>query len=1006
MGSERRIRVSVRLVLILLVVISAIGSNVYGQTSGRISGTVTDTSGAVLTDAAVTAKNMATGEVRKVQSDSRGYYVMPELPYGTYDLAAEHAGFKTQLRKGLVLEVAAAISIGFELPVGAAGEVIEVTGQAPVLQTSDDSTGSTMNNIQVTELPINGRDYARFSLLVPGAVARSNYISDLSFNGEHAVHNQFSIDGVDATRVDQPYMANGFERGARLLTGSLDTVSEMKVQTGDYSAEYGRAAGGYVNIATKSGTNKFHGRLFEFFRNDILDSRNFFATGQKPAFRFNDFGANIGGPIKKDKTFFFANFEGSRQRLGIIGSGTVPSPQVRADVLATSPALAPVLAVIPLGQAPDPADPTNTYDYSVTKTLSVEENTGSFRLDQVIGQKDTMFARVNVNNAYVHGPDFAVYSAQLGLNDHQDVPIQTTNIAIHEQRMFRPNFINDALVGMQRWASDIDSQQDVPNTTIAGYTINPGDEGNYRENATSIQFGDSMSLVKGRHTLKWGGNVYRIRVNLLHGAYHSMTYSSIQDFINNNLSFVYQAPDYVRNGGRATQTGLYVQDLYQVRPNLSINYGLRWDYETVPHDYENRTQTFDTVTGSLAPPGTPNFDANKKNFGPRVGFSYQPISKLVVRSGYGIYFQAYPVGFCCYSVPYNNVPGYYSLTPVTSPGLTYPYTPFLTGATQPPVDAAGFFKHKPDIYFNQWNFSLGYQITQNTGLQVAYVGNHGVNLRRDMNIDLYNPITGTYPYPNFGAVSLEGNSGFSSYNGLQTSFIRKFGHGFDFDFEYTYGHVIDDVQDQDIWDAAPQDNNNIKAERGNGSGDIRHNLSYSVTYDVPMGKGHLFLGDARGIAGALANGWKLSSLGILHTGIAETVYIGTNTYGNYDYTNQRADCIPGVSPYNSDKTIEHWFNPAAFAMPAQGTFGDCPRNSVYGPSFKQIDFSVLKDTKLGESRSLEFRAEFFNVFNHPNFDQPDSTFGTGGFGQVFNTFGRTIGLGTPRQIQLAMKLNF
>ena len=158
-------------------------------------------------------------------------------------------------------------------------------------------------------------------------------------------------------------------------------------------------------------------------------------------------------------------------------------------------------------------------------------------------------ARVNVNNAYVHGPDFAVYSAQLGLNDHQDVPIQTTNIAIHEQRMFRPNFINDALVGMQRWASDIDSQQDVPNTTIAGYTINPGDEGNYRENATSIQFGDSMSLVKGRHTLKWGGNVYRIRVNLLHGAYHSMTYSSIQDFINNNLSFVYQAPDYVRNGG-------------------------------------------------------------------------------------------------------------------------------------------------------------------------------------------------------------------------------------------------------------------------------------------------------------------------------------------------------------------------------------------------------------------------------------------------------------------------
>ena len=992
------------LVLILTGAICTLTSSSHAQTSGRISGTVKDASGALLIGTTITARNPSTGETRKAQSDSTGYYVLAEVPYSTYDLSAEHAGFKTEVRKGLVLEVAADISVNFSLSAGAVNEVVEVTAEAPVLQTTDDSTGSTMNNKQITELPINGRDYARFSLLAPGAVARSNFIADLSFNGAHGVHNQFSIDGVDASRVDQPYMANGFERGARLLTGSLDTVSEFKVQTGNYGAEYGRAAGGYLNIATKSGTNSFHGRLFEFFRNDILDARNYFATSQKPAFRFNDFGANLGGPLKKDKTFFFANYEASRQRIGVTGSGTVPSALLRSEVLSTSPSLQPVIDIMPIGQTTT-SDP-QVDNYSVTKSLRVREDTGSFRLDQVVSQKDTLFGRININDSYVNGPDFGVFPAQLGLGDFQDVPVRTTNIAIHEQRTLTPNLINDALVGMQRWASDIDSKQAIPNTTIVGLSINPGDEGDYRENATSIQFGDNMSLVKGKHTLKWGASVYRIRVNLRHGAYHSMYYASIDDFINNSLSSAYQAPDYRDNGGRATQIGLFVQDAYQLRPNLSLDYGLRWDYETVPHDYRYATQTFDIATGSLAPPGTPYFDANKKNFGPRVGLSWSPTSKLVVRSGYGIYFQAYPVGFCCYSVPLNNVPGYVTLSPVTSPGLSYPYDSFLATGTVPPINAAGFTQHKPDIYINQWNFSLGYQLTPNTGLQVAYVGNHGVNLRRDENINLYNPITGTYPYPTFGAVSIEGNSGFSSYNGLQTSFIRKFGRGLNVDVEYTYGHVIDDVQDQTIWDGAPQDNNNLKAERGNGSGDIRHNVAFNATYDLPIGRGHALLGDSKGVVGAFASGWKGSSLGILHTGIAETVYIGGNTYGNFNFTNQRPDCVPGVSPYAANQTITNWFNPAAFSMPAAGTFGNCPRNSVFGPTFKQIDFSVLKDTQLTESKSLEFRAEFFNIFNHPNFDQPNSYFGTSAFGQVFNTFGRTIGLGTPRQIQLAMKFIF
>src|SRR5437660_1466891 len=290
-------------------------------------------------------------------------------------------------------------------------------------------------------------------------------------------------------------MANGFERGARLLTGSLDTISEFKVQTSDYGAEYGRAGGSYVNIVTKSGTNQFHGSVFEYFRNDILDAENFFAvkTAPKPKFRYNNFGGNIGGPIRRDKTFFFVNYEGSRQRIGITGSGTVPSVALRSQVLTTSPQLKPILDMMPLGQT-STSDPL-VDNYNTTSVSRVREDTGSVRVDNIFSQKDSAFVRINVNDSHVKGPNFGVFPTALGVDDHQNVPVRTTNIAIHEQHTFRPTFLNDALIGMQRWTSLIGSKEALPGTTVVGLSIIPGDQGDYRDNATSIQFGDNMSLV-------------------------------------------------------------------------------------------------------------------------------------------------------------------------------------------------------------------------------------------------------------------------------------------------------------------------------------------------------------------------------------------------------------------------------------------------------------------------------------------------------------------------------
>jgi hypothetical protein len=351
------------------------------------------------------------------------------------------------------------------------------------------------------------------------------------------------------------------------------------------------------------------------------------------------------------------------------------------------------------------------------------------------------------------------------------------------------------------------------------------------------------------------------------------------------------------------------------------------------------------------------------------------------------------------------VPGNVTLLQSQVPNLSYPYDSFISqAAALPPPNVSGFPWNKPDIYSNQWNLSVATQLTANMSFQVAYVGNHGVNLWREYNPNYPDPTTGLRPNPNFGNIFLQGNSGFSTYHGLELSFTRRMSQGLLAEVNYTFGHAIDDVQDQGIWASDPQNLYNLRAERGNGSGDVRHNVTFNILYNLPVGTGHRLF--RTGIPSRMFSGWKVSSLGIFRTGIADTVYIGTNTYGNQNFTNQRPDCVPGVSEYASAKSVNGWLNPAAFSMPAAGTYGNCARNTFYGPSFKQIDFSLLKDTNLGESRDLEFRAEFFNIFNHPNFDQPDSYYGTPGFGQIFNTLGRTIGGGTSRQIQMALKFTF
>ncbi len=972
---------------------------------GRMSGQVLDASQSSVPGATLTLDNPANGDHRQVITDNAGRYSFPDLPIGRYTVRAEKPGFQTQVKQGVEINVGAAVTIDFSLPTGQLSEQVQVVADASALQTEGSNTGGVMENRQLTELPINGRDYARFSLLMPGAIARSNFIADLAFNGLHTVHNQFSIDGVDATRVDQPYMSNGYERGARLLTGSLDTIAEFRVQTSNYQAEYGRSAGSNINIVSKSGGNNVHGTLFEFFRNSALDAKNFFAPKTfKPPFRFNDFGGNIGGPIRKDKTFFFANYEGSRQRIGVSGSGTVPSVSLKQQVLATSPALAPILALYPAGTSSS-SNPL-VDNYVTAKTSQVREDTGSVKFDERFTDKDTAYLRVNVNDTHTFGPLFGVTPSALGNLDFQNVPIRTSNVALHEQHLWSPNIITEFLVGAQRWGSHIISNEPYPLVTITGLTTVTGDRGRSIQNATSYQAGGNTTIVHGAHTIKFGASFYDIWVSRLGKNASSMTYTSLQDFINNSVAtagFTVGDPGHTT---LANQIGVFLQDTYKLRPNLTIDYGLRYDYETVPHEKHNMTQPYDVRLGTLGPPGDQYFRANKNDWGPRLGIAWQPTSKMVVRAGGGIFWQSYPVGFGSYSIPTNNIPGNATLLRQTIPTLSYPIVNFLSQGTAPAPAVAGFDWIRRDIYTEQWDFSIAREITPGTTFQAAYVGNRGLNLRRGYTINFFDPTLGRRPNTAFSNISIEGNTGQSTYNALQLSFHQRLGKGLVVQGEYGWAHAIDDVQDQGLFSSQPQDDNNFRAERGNSSGDIRHNFAYSLLYTVPMGSGHAFLGNWKGVAGTLVSGWSIASLGLIHTGIPFTVFIGTNTFGNGNLTNQRPNVNAGVSEYATNPSVNGWLNPAAFTLPAAGTFGNLGRNTVYGPGFANVDVSLLKSTKIGETRNLEFRAEFFNIPNHPNFAQPSSTFNTSSFGQIFQTFGATLGLGTSRQIQLALKLNF
>jgi outer membrane receptor protein involved in Fe transport len=1152
--------------------------------TATILGTAKDSSGGVLPNVTVTITNVDTGATRTVKTSDDGEFRAPELPVGRYEVRAEHPGFKTVTRKGITLEVTQQAVINLDFQVGSADQVVVVTEEAPMVNTQNATLGGTVNETKMTELPLNGRNYIDLAMLQPGVDKDKNQRNQggttFSVNGAPPRSNNFTLDGA----VLQNMLGRSPVAGASGDALGLDGIKEFQIVAGTFQAEYGLGMGSQMVAVSKNGTNKFHGDVFEYIRNNAFDANTFFNNAATPIvpkapLRKNQFGGAFGGPVKKDKTFFYAVYEGIRETQGVPIANFVPSagchpanataptygagstitaaqcPDIGSDVT-LSPYTAPFLAIIPLPNPGSVFDPVsgNPPVQTFNDHNSLGENYGQMRFDQTISDKDSFFARYTIDNAIQNETvgDFSYF---------REAP-QARNqwITLAENHIFSPTVFNAVRFSFSRTnASTALANVGLPGGTgpqlVPGFStgvvdLNGPDGGNYAEfgsvNAAPVTFNrqniytlsDDMNWIRGKHALKFG--VLLNRFNEASQATNSFNgqiiYSAVSDFLQANPlqvefppTFATENRDFIFN-----TYGFYAQDDWRVKPRLTVNLGLRYEFMNTPHELNGRQsrQINDFTDDFTLGPVIQN--NSLKNFSPRVGLAYDLFGngKTAIRGGAGIYYDMGNIGTALGQTA-NGSPPFAALVDVnpTAPNAcpvingnppgcipTIPSWEATLTASDPvkyPA-GAGFPLPFPDQvrsfytqssqgvftptfidynwkspYMIQYNASVQQQLPWNMALGVAYVGNHGVHLPmvRDGNPippTSFGPcgdpasvcVGGQVPFwdssapnytnlnPHFGSDINVATAATSRYNALQVVLQKRTSHGLELEAAYTRSRVIDETQGQsNVQDCITSAGLlgvyplNTSVDKGPACFDILNNWEISALYHFPdVMKGNGFLSKAM-------NGWFISSIVSIQSGQPFSPLIGTNRSnsgvlqgGQGDRPNINTAALlaaypctstptqpatgPDTNPcayqpivYNPKTVItgdpNKWINGAMFSMPPNctgpgltncsdtiGQLGTVPRNSLVGPAERNWDFSLVKDTKLGflgEGGLVEFRAEFFNVINHPNFSgQHFSTQIFDGSPGEIGPFSEQPGNGrvnqqvqdNQREIQFALRIEF
>ena len=1142
-----------RVRMIPTVIFLAAGMLAAQTFRGTILGTVTDPSGAVLSGAKVTVRNLATGLERTTLTSADGSYAVPELPIGTYTVTVTQSGFQTSVISGVVVDVASERRVDSQLKTGQVATVVEVTGETvPQVETTTNEMGGILTSQTVENLPVNGRDYTKLLFLNPGVSGSPDQITDspgsfgvFSMNGARGRSNNFLLDGTDMNdgyRNDPAINEAGvFGTPATILP--IDAVAEVRVLS-NFEAEYGRNAGAVVNIVTKSGTNTLHGTAAEYFRNDALDARNFFnfASQPKAAFHNNQYGASLGGPIVKDKTFFYGDYEGQRETVGVVTLATVPTGSAPDGSLSPSDATNPVIANL-LARHPWPAPNLGGGSASV---VSPSFN----RLSSFIVKLDHNFNTNNiVTGRYFFGDSVQSFPLALtatggqlpGFNTFTPTRVQLVSLSyVHT---IGTNKVNELRYGWNRFAEGFFPQDQNFHPSSIGLcaTGSPGGlacagsgvtdsglpiilvSGVAQLGATSSvprhrfdsnnQVLDNFSWKMNKHDLKFGFDFHRTSVQQFFDKYFrgrlkfsdsfdssgNLIATALQNFLAGTPTGGFQ---YVGNTTRHTfenNFGFYFQDSYRMTQRLTLNYGLRWDYFGVMGEKNNllsNVTSLSPATGTgtftLTQVGQPGlsrlYEPDYKDFAPRVSLAWDVTGagKTVVRAGFGLFFDAFSQDMALGHLPYETFfspgPAYNPVgpAPILSAGLN-PNLPGGQIAAGVPVfgdetacnfecDTFAFDRHIKMPYMENYNLNIQQQITSKAVLQVGYVGSQGHRLWRffDLNqpsaatinaADLASvaaggsiadfsgfnrPFGGGFGPPGntYGTFYLEqeNSTGKSNYNSLQASLRLNRWHGVTSIVNFVWSKSLDNSSDGEDFEpnaAQPQDSNNPQLEYGLSNFDLPKRFSWIFGYEIPKMGGSMQ---------RLKNGWGITSTVALQSGqpfqfnyncqddfsggggcfdrpdvVGPIVYHRNNPFGFVDLGSFAIPCT-------IDPSVTTAGGVATDCQVGTRHYGNLGRDSLRGPTYKQWDFGIYKNTAITERVSLQFRADFFNVLNHPNFASPflpafiadpgvngftlkgNREVGVGGYGLtatgdvgIGNPF---LGGGGPRGIQLAAKITF
>ncbi len=1200
--------------VLFILIISICAGAVFGQDNATLAGSVTDANGAALAGATVKVTSLRDASERTATANGDGYFSIAQIKAGSYKITASQAGFKITKIDVFELGVGQNRNIDLILQTGEVTAFVDITSDeaSPAsLEPSSNRLGVNITAKEVEELPVNGRNYSQLYLNAPGATnTGTGSFADLRFNGRANQQNQTKLDGVESTAIFDASPGYVTVQGSQFrLQTSIENIQEFRVDSSNYPAEYGTGTGGQINVIGKSGGNALKGAVFYYLRNDAFDAPNFFdAAGTKSKLRLNQFGGSLGGPIVKNKLFFFGSFEGLRQRAGINIIESTPSTAVRDFITyygTADPRGAAALALLGLNPADAAAAQTriealratgviNTFPLGTgalftsggvansaqviqqNRTAKLDENAFSGRLDYKISDRFSLYSRYQRSQGDLLSPD-GTSGRFVSAKQRPD------NFVTSFTQVYGLTMINETKFGINRAPTDLLTV--VPTVTglngfdltrtslrLTGNVVSPGVNGGAATGFTepggltrqssagngraqpirpsTYSVIDNFSLTKGNHSFKFGGEVRLLRVNFDQLGGITYTYGNLTDFLlNRNLTAAFigdlsQQGDFRvatdpittisrplsgMSQGRQYYGIVYGQDEWRVRPNVTLSYGLRYEYYSVNREKNDRTVIFDAATGKLLPAGTPLYQSSKKNFGPRLGLTWSPDAlkgKTLIRLGGGIYYgpgqyedliQPIESNVFRSSIPASSTVGLTTTTGATISAIGGTQSRFTPRA----YDNRGY---KVPERVGQYGISVQQELPGKTVLTVAYVGSQGRNLflRSITNRILPGsaviqngtalptgvgvitrcataPVAGACPgaisgvttvrefdvvgkrYDSgtnsivvdplsvlqpFGEIDYKTSGGRDSYNALQILVNRRFTDGLTINAQYQFGKSVGTTQGSNEAQTA-QDPFSFAGEFGNNTFDIRHSMNITTLYQLPFGKGRKY--SLSGVADTLLGGWQIGGVYNGRSGSPINVFItrpdtvfmcnvaagctlggnavpngfivsalpsGTNAGfigvintpgGNASRSTRRPDLVPGVNPFLTvDGTNLRFLNPAAFAIPAPGTYGNLPRNFLKGPNFHQFDLTLQKQFSLTERVFVEFRSEIYNLFNRANFanppavlpnalgtsstsQQPGTPFSTTTvpqFGVINSTVGRTVGLGTNRQVQFAFRLKW